>query len=192
MKREKQAETEETTPPATETDTAEVETDEQAEQDGGDDTSVEVDEEVDTPPTEETTEEPPAEEKPPYFLDGLLNPMAFEDETVRAEIEKFNGNYRQQQLDLVEAKKSFAIDKELLNVAFKSKDDALKFIDTSKITVDEKGVVVGLNEQVEELRKTKGYLFLDQTSGFNPAPPTTGKDISKMSLADAILASKKQ
>lgn len=44
----------------------------------------------------------------------------------------------------------------------KDADDLSKFLDMEKITLNEDGTVVGLKEQIEELQKSKTYLFEEQ------------------------------
>lgn len=60
-------------------------------------------------------------------------------------------------------------------------NDLFKFLDISKLEMDEHGVIKGLDEQIKTLRETKPYLFGEAgSSGFNPPNGNNKTEIQKL------------
>ncbi|MDE2472050.1 MAG: hypothetical protein KGL35_25800 [Bradyrhizobium sp.] len=56
--------------------------------------------------------------------------------------------------------------------------DGLQLADLSKVTIDDKGEIVGAEAAIEALRKAKPYLFA-QTTASGRQPPPSGKPAAK-------------
>ena len=90
-------------------------------------------------------------------------------ETQKADKEKYEA-------DLLANRKTYAIDLALTKAGAKNNKAVKALLDDTKITVNEKGEVVGLTEQLDVVRKDADYLFEAKTEQTNPNPtkPTFG------------------
>lgn len=70
--------------------------------------------------------------------------------------------------DLLANKKSYAIDLALTKAGAKNNKAVKALLDDTKITVNEKGEVVGLTEQLDAVRKDADYLFEAKAGQDNP------------------------
>lgn len=75
-------------------------------------------------------------------------------------------------------------------------DDVLKFIDLSRVGINDEGYAVGVRAQMNELKKNKPYLFKDSgvnhIGGFNPPLRQSSRlDIKSVGWVDAYNASRR-
>lgn len=84
--------------------------------------------------------------------------------TQKADKEKYEA-------DLIANRKAYAIDLALTKAGAKNNKAVKALLDDTKITVDEKGEVVGLTEQLDVVRKDADYLFEVKATQTDP-PPT--------------------
>lgn len=88
-----------------------------------------------------------------------------------------------------------AIDTALTAAGAKNVKAVKPFIDTTKIKLGEDGKLTGLDEQLKEVQKTEGYLFVEKQQkqqtfkGFQPGAsgevkPGTEVDTSKMTYSE--------
>lgn len=98
---------------------------------------------------------------------------------------------QQQQINEEELRKQFAKEKDdailalkiqyagldaLRNAGSVDPDLAYTLLDTSKLTLDDKGKVAGIAEQIESLKASKSYLFGGKPGGRDGTPGGTGKE----------------
>lgn len=97
--------------------------------------------------------------------------------------------------ELKQLKLDNAIDTALRAVGAKNVKAVKPFIDTTKIKLGEDGKLTGLDEQLKEVQKTEGYLFVEKQQkpqtfkGFQPGAsgevkPGTEVDTSKMTYSE--------
>lgn len=84
--------------------------------------------------------------------------------TQKADKEKYEA-------DLIANRKAYAIDLALTKAGAKNNKAVKALLDDTKITVDEKGEVVGLTEQLDVVRKDADYLF--EVKATQTDPPQT-------------------
>ena len=90
-----------------------------------------------------------------------------EVETLKAKIASMEAEAKNKQLkDAIQAQATQAKARDV--------DDLIKFLDMDKVQLDEAGKVTGLEEQIEELQKSKAYLFEAQEPQGGQTPPAPG------------------
>lgn len=99
--------------------------------------------------------------------------------TQKADKEKYEA-------DLLANRKSYAIDLALAKAGARNNKAVKALLDDTKISVDDKGDLIGLNEQLDAVKKDNDYLFekVEQTPS-NPKPTFgTGNQQNAGSTAD--------
>lgn len=101
---------------------------------------------------------------------------------------------------LAAQQKDFSIDKALTQAGAKNNKATLALLDTDKVSVDDNGQLIGLNEQIDSVKESNPFLFADTeptppepTPGIqafpkgNPSNGASGKiDLSKMSYKERV------
>ena len=101
--------------------------------------------------------------------------------TQKADKEKYEA-------DLIANRKAYAIDLALTKAGAKNNKAVKALLDDTKITVDEKGEVVGLTEQLDVVRKDADYLFETKTVQTDPTPtkPSFGNGNQNASASGGV------
>lgn len=72
---------------------------------------------------------------------------------------KSRENAKESQHKLATQRKNYKIDLALRDAGAKNVKAVLPFIDTDKVSVDDNGTLLGLNEQLDSVKESDGYLF---------------------------------
>lgn len=128
-----------------------------------------------------------------------LNTKVKAGEDAAKSIEQLQGQLKEKDAAVNALRKSTAIELALTKAKAKNTKAALALLNVDKLELQDDGTIKGLDESLEALKKSDGYLFeaepkapaVPPTGGFNP-PPEGEPSREPMSYLDAVKAAIEQ